>query len=97
MRGFRFYLEYASAADKRKGKHAGNVFALCLDEKPQYSRDALGNWTQGGFGSVFAWSDSPVCYCATSLERLRKECKRISEAEARRIHPALFERLDKAE
>jgi hypothetical protein len=46
-----------------------------------------------GLAGVFAQADSPVCWTGFSWEYL-EECRRISEATAREIHPALFERLD---
>ena len=34
MKGFRFYLEYRTPADKRKRQDMGTVFAWCLDYAP---------------------------------------------------------------
>ena len=95
MKGIRFYLEYASPADKRKGVHSGNAFAAF---------DSLGNnfvprlsggvWVLDGLGALFAAPNSPVASTAYAIGLLRSHCKRISEKSAREIHPALFERLD---
>ncbi len=94
MKDVRFYLEFDSATKKRRGQHSGNVFALFVGYEPQMDQYALGKWVQAGVGAVMFHPNSPVCGCSTSLERLRVECKRISEARAREIHPELFSYLD---
>jgi hypothetical protein len=63
-----------------------NVFAAWPDNVT-----AMGNVE--GIGSVFDYADSPVASTAASRSFLNR-CHRISEAEARQVHPTLFERLD---
>jgi hypothetical protein len=46
-----------------------------------------------GLGAVFEYGNSPVASTSASRSFLRG-CKRISEAKARQVHPALFQRLD---
>lgn len=85
MRGFRFYLEHRTPADKRKRAHMGTVFALCLEHMPH----AL----EGG-SAVFDRPNSPVCWGSASRDYLRHHCRRVSEATARAIHPRLFAYLE---
>jgi hypothetical protein len=94
MKGYRFYLEFDSPAAKRKGRHQGTVFALSTDSPRFHSKSALGGVCQEGVGSVYDAPNSAVCSCSTSLQRLREDCKAISEKQAREIHPRLFEYLD---
>ncbi len=47
-----------------------------------------------GLTPVYGTIDSPVCWSSVSLEYVRKRCVRISEELARKLHPALFYRLD---
>lgn len=90
MKGYRFYLEYDSPAKKRKGQDQGNVLALEIGD----------TWIEGHnrmYGCISALlfvPDSPVCGSSCSWEYLRDNCKRISEKQARVIHPALFAYLD---
>lgn len=91
MKGYRFYLEYNSKQDKRKGKDQGNVLAFPIDSPW---------WVNGGYmhdclSAVLFIPDSPVCWSSCSWEFLRENCKRISEKQARIIHHALFEYLDR--
>jgi len=46
--------------------------------------------------AVFALHNSRVAGTGVALDYLRQKCRRISEAKARKIHPALFERLDQS-
>lgn len=96
MKGIRFYLEYPNQAEKRKatradlGNHSGHVIATFE------GTEAIG--THGpqvdALTAIFDRPDSPVAGSAVSLEYIRERGKRISEAQARRIHPELFRRLD---
>jgi len=43
---------------------------------------------------LFDRPDSVVCGTAVARDYLHDKCKRVSEARARIIHPALFETLD---
>lgn len=92
MEGIRFYLEHDSKRDKRKGKHNGNVFALYTDNAPWFSD---GKPMYGGAGAVYFSANSPCCSTDASKEYLQDQCKRISEEEARKIHPELFNYLER--
>lgn len=91
MKGYRFYKEYDSPQDKRKDKPNGNVFAT--DEYQSPFRSEWG-WNISGYGSVYPEPDSPCVYTSASMDWLRTCCKRISEHEAREIHPNLFKRIE---
>lgn len=101
MKGYRFYLEFPTAAAKKKsGKdhkgHSGNVFAA-MDVmgdgfRPFYS--AMEGFKYEGLGAVYAWPNSGVAGTSASLDYLRSRCKRIPERRAREIHPTLFLRID---
>jgi hypothetical protein len=96
MKGIRFYLEYPNAAEKRKatrdqlGNHSGLVIAAFEGTEmigrsgPQI--DALSGLSDR--------PNAPAASGAVSLDYLRERTKRISEAQARKIHPELFRRLD---
>jgi hypothetical protein len=91
MKNIRFYLEHESTYKKKKKVHTGNVVAIYTDTKP---RIQSGHILLEGFASVSYQENSPVNFTSIDTEYLRNNCKRISEKEARQIHPALFERLD---
>ena len=92
MKGYRFYLEYETPADKRTGtvlapgKHTGNVVATDLDTRHRGGFE--------GLSSVYAHADSPVNWGALPFDFLATRCRRIPETLARLIHPQLFARLD---
>ena len=88
MKGYRFYEEFVN---KRKGISAGNVVAVSTDVEP-LSRDRVA--CVEGFEGIFDAPNSPVNWGGVGLDYLRFNCKRVSEARARTVHPALFERLD---
>ncbi len=89
MKGVRFYLEFNSASERRKKQHAGNVFAAFVCN----GRNHDGGYD--GIGSVYDQPNSPVASTGTSAEYQHSWCmKRISEAQARQIHPRLFAFLD---
>lgn len=90
MKGVRFYLDHASKKDKRKGVNEGNVTAVFTD-MGYYSQD---RWCFAAIGALHYYPNSPVASTAASIEWLRDNGKRISEKEAREIHPELFKRLD---
>jgi hypothetical protein len=96
MKGYRFYLEYPyKAKHVRDAKHEGNVLALLLDENNQ----PMVHLCAGGYcfdcvHAMFAYPNSDVCSGSCDAEYLREYGKRISEAKAREIHPALFAVLD---
>lgn len=87
MKGMRFYLEYATKADKRKGKHLGRVFAAFVDVKRF-------DGCYEGLGSIFEQANSPVAITAAHWRVMNDRFKRIREEEAREIHPNLFKVLD---
>jgi hypothetical protein len=95
MKGYRFYLEYSDSKAKRRsgkgasGEHKGTVIAV----------DPDGFWGGHAYiheavGAVLDYPNSPVATTGCVPEYLREQCKRISETEARRIHPELFRFLD---
>jgi|ERR1035437_2491823 hypothetical protein len=98
MKGFRFYLEYLSPAAKRKGTikkpgiNMGTVIAMFTGEEHVIisSKDIKSECV----AAVFDYENSPVCCCSASWDYLRENCRRVPESLARKIHPALFERLD---
>jgi hypothetical protein len=87
MKGVRFYEEYNSPADKRKGKSTGNVIAVFF-ENPNNAH------SYEGLASLIDQPNGPVCSTIVGYGYLRTQCKRIPERKAREIHPAMFERLD---
>jgi hypothetical protein len=89
--GFRFYQEFS---DRRKRTPLGTVVAACVANGIFWSEDKV---CYEGFVGVFEHPDSPVCWSAASLDYLAAKCKRIGEAEARKIHPALFARFEEVE
>lgn len=91
MKNVRFYLEHETPKDRRAGKHSGNVFAAFVGNGWHWQGAAC---MVEGMGAVYDWPNSAVASTAARDEFLRKNCKRISEAQAREVHPALFSRLD---
>ena len=91
MKGYRFYEEL-----ENKGKEAetseGNVVAVMLNDN-SHARLVTGAVDEA-MVALFDKPNSPVCSGSVSWGYLRENCKRISEAKAREIHPRLFERLD---
>lgn len=94
MKGFHFFLEYPTEKARRKatrakiGDHSGTVLAA-----PVWGERS---WVPGKdmvFECVSAVQDipnSPVCGSQCSVGYLREKCLRISEAQAKEIHPKLF-------
>ena len=95
MNGYKFYLEYPNAKEKRKatrrdpGNHNGNVIATWGNPYPTANGPQV-----EAMSAVFYSNNSGVAVGAVALDYLSERCKRISETQARDIHPALFERLD---
>lgn len=87
MNGIRFYLEFADNAKRECG---GNVVAALV---------VNGTYRSGGtvcyeaLAALFDRPNAPVASTGVALDYLRLKCKRISEAKARSVHPALFTRL----
>lgn len=102
MKNTRFYLEFPTrSAKKRSGKrhigHAGNVFAVfpAVGGNRFGYADYNGRWMVEGCGAILPEPNSCVASTAANVrEWLHPMCKRIPEALARTIHPALFDRLD---
>jgi len=88
MNGVCFYQEFS---DKSKRKPGGTVVAALVLNGRYWSSGTICYET---LAAVFDWPNSPVAGTGVSLDYLRQKCKRINEAQARTIHPVLFERLD---
>ncbi len=88
MNGIRFYQEF-----KNKSKHrsAGTVVVVLVGNGRFWSSNKV---CYEALAGLFHDPNSVVCGTAVALDYLDEKCKRISEARARTIHPALFERLD---
>jgi len=96
MKGYRFYAEYKDAKNKREGEPApDNVVAVFLDDNNR----PIGFFRNSEYlyeceFSLFSHANSVVCSGSVHNEYLRDQCKRVSEAKAREIHPQLFAVLD---
>lgn len=107
MKGFRFYADLPGTLDDndkpvfrkrtttvkqlREAAERGeqcNVIALLLGREHQRP-----NFTQEAISATFAHADSDTSLGSVSREYLR-DCRRIPEALARKLHPRLFARLD---
>jgi hypothetical protein len=98
MKDYHFYLEYPTNKDKRQGtrkslgNHCGTV--LAVDTNPFHSWVTDKEIIYESVGSIYGLPDSYVCSSACSWGYLREKCKRISEDQARQIHPKLFNYLE---
>jgi hypothetical protein len=90
MNGVRFYLEFGDISKRQSG---GTVVAALVLNGSYWSSGKL---CYEAIAALFEQPDSPVAGTGVALDYLRRNCKRISEAKARIIHPALFERLDQS-
>jgi hypothetical protein len=90
MNGIRFYLEFTDKAKRKSGDIV--VAALVLNGRYWIG----GTICYEAIAAVFDWPNSPVAGTGVACDYLRQKCRRISEAKARTIHPALFERLDQS-
>lgn len=82
MKGYRFYAEYDSPQKKRKGEGNGNALAIDVE-----------SYTDGKYecrAAVYGHPDSATCTSMVNWEILRDNYRRITEAEARKLHPRLF-------
>lgn len=86
MNGVRFYADYSNKKAKRKGGDAPNALAIFVDA----SQVEDGERTYDAVAAMFEHKNSGVGSTGVSRGYLRESCKRISEDEARRIHPNLF-------
>ena len=87
MNGIRFYLEFNDTAKRRSG---GNVVAALVANGTYRSS---GTVCYEALAALFDQPNAPVAGTGVALDYLRRKCQRINEANARTIHPALFERL----
>lgn len=86
MDGIRFYADYGSKKAKRRGGDAPNALGILIDAKRFEDKDVM----YDAVAAVFDHKNSGVATTGVSRGYLRESCKRISESEARRIHPNLF-------
>ena len=95
MKDFRFYLEYPSLKDKRKGtrKSLGNHLGTCVAVSKSFYIQNGEIYNECG-GGIFEKPDSVCTWTACTDGYLRDKCKRISEKQAREIHPNLFKYLE---
>lgn len=97
MKGYKFYLEFDSRTLKnnttRKNlvNHSGNCLAVVNDSKRYDGRNGL---LFDAFGAVQDIPNNNCCFTSVSTGYLHEKCKRISEKQARKIHPKLFERIE---
>lgn len=82
MKGIRFYEEFTS---KRRGESAGNAVAVA---------EPNGDGTYEAIAPLYDTPNSPVASTSIHWNYLFKNCKRVSEARAREVHPELFKYLD---
>lgn len=99
MNGYFFYIEFPDKKSKRKATrknlvgHTGNIVAVFGEHwLSGTSKDILQECICG----VFNTPNSPVCSSSVSVDYLRDVCLRISEKQARSVHPELFKYLDAA-
>lgn len=93
MLGYRFYLESDSPQQKRRDEHSGNVIAIMLYKNGRGRWEVVRDQAGGellSFHAVYFHADSAVCSGQVSWDYLRENCRRIPEAMAREIHPAMF-------
>lgn len=98
MKGYRFYEEYNTPQDKREDSPNGRVFAAITEQRnPKYNgAGILPGWLQDGYGSPRLRPDL-IVYCSVDVDWLRESCKQVSEAEARKICPILFAKIEESE
>jgi len=89
MKGTRFYLEFDDLSKRMPG---GTVVAALVINGAYWSSGRL---CYEAVAALFDRPNAPVAGTGVALDYLREKCKRVSEAKARAIHPALFERLDR--
>lgn len=99
MKDVRFYLEYPSKREKNKatrkqlGNHSGNCLAVFYRD---YFFDSNNQCVLSAVGAVQDIKNNPCCFTSASPEYVSDNCKRISEAQAREIHPNLFQYLEQS-
>jgi hypothetical protein len=88
MKGIRFFHEFK---DKGKRQSAGTVVAALVGNGHFRTGNQI---CYEALAGLFDHPNSVVCGTAVSLDYLHEKCKRIGEARAQTIHPALFQRLN---
>lgn len=88
MSGICFYQEFSDGS--KRGSSGTSIAALVCNGI---------YWSSGkvcyeAIAGLFDRPNSPVAGTGVASDYLYQKCKRVSEAKARIIHPALFERLD---
>lgn len=98
MKDYQFFAEFSDAAAKRKGNRkngfAGAVNCVAVATWNRGRPSVTGHWVVDAYCSVFDHADSAVSMSEVARNFTQKNCKRCSEAEARKIHPTLFMALD---
>ena len=108
MKWYRFYADYPSNSAKRKDAMsprykrkdgptpapAPNVIAVETDGPNVPYRIQQGRAVADCTLGVFDIPNSDVAGSQVDFDYLRERCRRISETEARRIHPRLFQYLE---
>lgn len=92
MRGMTFYAEYTDSARKLP---TGNIVAV----EREYSRwdKFAGSFVYEAVGALFSRPNSPVAGTSVAQSYIDSNCRKVTEDEARRVHPRLFEYLAEAE
>jgi hypothetical protein len=94
MKNFRFYREYDQYRWRKHAQPTGNVVALYVPEVAE-GRLLLGK-TRKCARAINVFKPNSQCHWSIALMAyISRLCKRVNEAEARKIHPALFEFLEK--
>ena len=93
MKGFRFYEELENKGRKSE-RSKGTVVAVLYGEFWVGDCGDHHDIIFEGVRGVYDAPNSPVCSCGPAFGYLRLMCRRISEARAREIHPALFAYLE---
>ena len=88
MKGVRFYQEFAH---KGMELSEGNVIAVLVANGWNPSEDGR---SYDAIVAAYERPNCPPCSGSVTSGYLRARCKRVSEAQARKIHPALFTMLD---
>ena len=73
--------------NKNLGNYSGNVIAVIKETKKE---QWLINHCYEAITAVFECKNSDCCFGQVSPEYLTERCKRISEKQAKEIHPNLF-------
>jgi hypothetical protein len=92
MEDIRFYEEFVD--EKTRKISQGTVVAALVGNGPFTSGTTPCYEAMSG---VYMQPNSPVATSSVAIKYLKENCRRVSEARARQIHPALFHRLDNGE